>query len=162
MFLDHLSRPEYLHVLINPLPGAGMALGGVLLLIGLSRPKSATAEVGLGVVLAAGAIAFPTIKLGQRAYDRMFDTLAPDAQQWFGVHMARAERFQLAFYLAAAVAGWALVQSRRRSADARAWTVASLSFALACAALTGWIGHAGGQIRHDEFREGPPPGTGGR
>lgn len=159
MFLDHMTRPEYLHVLINPLPGAGMALGAVLLLIGLSRPKSGVTEVGLGVVLGAGVMAFPTIKLGQRAYDRIFDALTPNAQQWLDVHMARAERLQLVFYAAAVVAGWALVQARRRSSGARTWTVASLVLALACVGLAVWIAHAGGQIQHSEFREGPPPAS---
>ena len=35
----------------------------------------------------------------------------------------------------------------------------TLVAALCALASGGWIAHAGGQVRHSEFREGPPPVT---
>ena len=34
-FLKGLKRPEYIHVLINPLPVYGLAMGLIVLIIGL-------------------------------------------------------------------------------------------------------------------------------
>ncbi len=80
--LQHLRQPEYVHVLLNPLP-VYMTAGGLLALalaLPWKFPKSATP-------LAAATLVFAAIALG----------------------------------------------------------------------IGGWISHAGGQVRHSEFRGEPPP-----
>ena len=156
LFFHHLAQPEYLHVVINPLPLIGMGLGAALLLAGLWLKSEGIVEAGLALVILAGVITFPTIKFGQHAYDRLYEQIPMEAQQWLDVHMSRAENLQWLFYLTGALAAWALASSRRKmpSAQRQAW--AALAAAGLCAALAGWISHAGGQVRHSEFRLGPP------
>lgn len=153
----HLRQAEYWHVLLNPMPPLGMAAGTLVLLAAFAAP--ALAEAGLGLIAAAGLAAGPVIWLGQRAYDRLFDLLPPDAQQWLDVHMERAEKTQFLFYLAAIVALAGIVQARRGSKSAKPLRLAALALGAACAAVSGWIAHAGGQVSHPEFRAGPPPAS---
>ncbi len=150
----HMRMPEYWHVLLNPIPPLGMISGGVVLAASFAFP--AAAEPGLTLVAVAGAVTWPTIELGQRAYDRLYDTLPREGQQWLDVHMARAEDTQWLFYLAAVVAAAALIARRKRWRAAGPLRAASLILAAACAAAAGWIAHAGGQVSHPEFRAGPP------
>jgi hypothetical protein len=156
MFLSHLKQPEYMHILINPIPIFGMGLGLLLLLVAWVRPAAGLSEAGLAIIIATGVITYPTIKLGQYAYDRVFETIPLDAQEWLDVHMARAERFQYLFYLAAILAGLTLYKQRRNPELARRLMLATMAVSGLCAALAGLIAHAGGQVRHTEFRTGPP------
>jgi hypothetical protein len=154
VLLSHLEQPEY--VLINPIPIFGSALGALLLLVALWRRSADIRLVGLSVVLVTGVIVFPTVKVGQRAYDRVFETIPLEAQEWLDVHMDRAETFQYVFYLAALLALATLIAQRRRPELVDKLTKATLGATALSAALAGWIAHAGGQVRHEEFRMGPP------
>ena len=156
MFLAHLKQPEYMHVLINPIPIFGMGLGLLLLIVAWVRPAAGLSEAGLAIIIATGVITYPTIKLGQYAYDRIFETIPLDAQEWLDVHMARAERSQYLFYLAAILACLTLYKQRRNPETARRLMIATMAVSGLCAALAGLIAHAGGQVRHTEFRTGPP------
>lgn len=155
--LSHLDKPEYWHVLINPIPIFGSGLGALLLLAALWRRSEDLRLAGLTVVLAVGVIVFPTVKAGQRAYDRIYETIPLEAQQWLDVHMERAETLQYVFYLAAILAAAALVARKKRPELFERLTRATLAATALSAALAGWIAHAEGQVTHDEFREGPPP-----
>ncbi len=153
---SHLKQPEYIHVIINVMPLVGMGLGAGLLLAGLWLESDGMREAGLALIVLAGVITFPTVKFGQHAYDRLYEQIPLEAQQWLDVHMSRAERLQWFFYLTGALAAWALVSSRKKKPAAVRQAQATLAAAGLCAALAGWISHAGGQVRHSEFRLGPP------
>lgn len=154
LFGHHLGRPEYWHVMINPIPPLGLISGAGALAASLVFP--AAAEPGLVLIAAAGAAVWPTIALGQHGYDRLYDQLPPDSQKWLDVHMARGEKAQWLFYLTALLAIAALVAGRRKPGAATPLRAATLLLTLACAATAAWIAHAGGQVVHPEFREGPP------
>lgn len=154
--LHHLTQPEYLHVVINPMPVIGMGLGAALIFAGLRLESGGMREAGLAVVVLTALMTFPTIKLGQHAYDRLYEQIPLEAQQWLDVHMSRAEKLQWFFYLTGALAAWALASSRRKKPAAARQAQATLAAAGVCAALAAWISHAGGQVRHEEFRMGPP------
>ena len=156
VMMGHLKQPEYIHVLINVMPLVGMALGAALLLAGLGLKSEGIREGGLALVVLAGVITFPTIAFGQRAYDRLYEQIPLEAQQWLDVHMNRAEKLQWIFYLTAALALWALVNSRMKKPSAVRQAQAAMAAAGLCAALAAWISHAGGQVTHSEFRMGPP------
>lgn len=153
----HLRQPEYWHVLINSIPPLAMAAGAVLLLAALLHSAELAARGGLALIALGGAAFLPTLLLGQKAYDRLFDGLPPDAKLWADVHMARAEKTQVLFYLAGVVAAAGFVQAHRKKSSAKPLRLAALALAVCCAATAVWIAHAGGQISHPEFREGPPP-----
>ena len=156
VMMGHLKQPEYIHVIINVMPLVGMGLGATLLLAGLWLESEGIREAGLALVVLAGVITFPTIKFGQHAYDRIYEQIPMEAQQWLDVHMSRAENLQWFFYLTGVLAAWALVSSRKKKPAAVRQAQATLAAAGLCTALAGWISHAGGQVRHSEFRLGPP------
>jgi len=64
----------------------------------------------------------------------------------------------IVFYASGALAAVALVLSRLGRPAALRAAQASLCAAVFSAALAGWIIHAGGQVRHPEFRLGPLTG----
>ena len=153
---SHLQQPEYIHVIINVLPLVGMGLGAGLILAGLWLESEGMREAGLALVVLAGVITFPTVKFGQHAYDRLYEQIPLEAQQWLDVHMSRAEKLQWFFYLTGALAAWAFASSRKKKPAAIRQAQTTFVAAGLCAALAGWISHAGGQVRHSEFRLGPP------
>ena len=156
VLLHHITQPEYLHVVINPMPAIGMGLGAALIFAGVWLESEGMREAGLALVVLAALITFPAIKLGQHAYDRLYEQIPLEAQQWLDVHMNRAEKLQWFFYLTGALAAWALAGSRKKKPAATRQAQATLAAAAVCAALAAWISHAGGQVRHSEFRLGPP------
>ncbi|MDE2143210.1 MAG: hypothetical protein KGJ84_12445 [Elusimicrobia bacterium] len=151
----HLTEPEYWHVLIHPFPIFGMAIGAALLMFALIVKSREARAAGLTLIVLASLGAFATVKIGQKAYDRVYDGLENESQQWLDVHMERAENSQWAFYLTGLLALVLVVAGRGKGWE-RGATFMTLAGALLCSALGGWIAHAGGQVRHSEFRLGPP------
>jgi hypothetical protein len=156
---SHLGQPEYWHTILNPIPIYGSGLAALLLLLSYWKPGLGTRQTGLGLTVAVGLITIPTLQVGERAYDRLYETIPLEAQAWLDVHMDRAENFQYVFYLAAALALAALLLEKRRPQLAARLTGGTLASIGLGALLAGWIAHAGGQVGHDEFRLGPPPAS---
>ena len=135
--------PEYVHVLLNPLPVYGLALG----------------ILALGVILVGSASAWPALHYGQNAYTRVRAQADEPGQQWLDEHMERAEKMIFAFYVTAALAVAALVSAKKFPRAATPLAVATLVTAAASLGVAGWISKAGGQIRHPEFRQGSAPAS---
>ena len=70
-FIQELSQPEYIHVLINPLPVYGLTMGIIALVIALILRSRRAQLVALALILLSGAIAFPVIHYGEEGYDRV-------------------------------------------------------------------------------------------
>jgi len=152
-----LKQPEYVHVLLNPIPVYGTLCAILALIAGLilrSRPAQIT---GLILVIFSSLSAWPVKEYGERAYDRVYAMSNSDAQRWLEEHMHRADRGVYVYYATALVAAAALVLPRFRPRTQLSLAVATLVFALSALATGAWISRAGGKIRHSEFREGPPP-----
>src|SRR5437764_4831173 len=64
LFRD-LQQPEYLHVLLNPLPVYGLAIALIGLLLSLILRSRRSHVVCLGLVLFTSAMAWPVFELGQ-------------------------------------------------------------------------------------------------
>ncbi|HVM60760.1 MAG TPA: hypothetical protein VMV72_07820 [Verrucomicrobiae bacterium] len=156
-FLQQLQQPEYVHVLLNPIPVYGMASGILALIVALilrSRPAQITAFV---VVIFAALSVWPVGEYGERASDRVYSMSNKEAQQWLDVHAHRAGLGEWVFYVTAVVALAAIIVPRFRAKSRLPLALATLLFALASLGVGAWISHAGGKIRHSEFRSGPPP-----
>ncbi|HET9886569.1 MAG TPA: hypothetical protein VFR10_03585 [bacterium] len=156
LFVEHLEAPEYVHVLLNPLPVYGMAAGAFLLLFSLLT-RNAKASTGplLWLILVAIATWFAE-EYGEKAYDRVYAMSGTEAQQWLDVHMKRAETFGYLFYAVGISAAGALFASRRWPSVSRSLSGLTLLLAMVAVGLGGWISQAGGRVRHSEFRDGPP------
>lgn len=154
--LQQLKQPEYVHVLLNPIPVYAMASGILALVVALilrSRPAQITAFV---VIVFAALSVWPVGEYGERGYDRVYSMSNKEAQQWLDVHVHRADLGMWVFYVTAAVAATALILPRFRPRTQLPLALATLVFALVSLRVGTWISYAGGKVRHSEFRNGPP------
>ena len=150
-------KPEYVHVLLNPLPVYGLAMGVLALAVGLLVRSPAARNIGLlGIVLCA-ASAWPVLYFGQHGYNHLYPQLDTESQQWLDAHMERAERFIYAFYLTALLGTGALLARKKLAKTGQVLTCLTLLAAIACLGIGGWISRAGGEVSHSEFRSGEPP-----
>lgn len=160
--LRDLRQPEYIHVLINPLPVYGLGLGLIGLIIALllrSRPaKIAT----LTIVLISAASAWPVYEFGEQGYDRVLSMTDDDGRAWLDEHRDRAEDLIYFFYGLAGLTGVAIAAPMRWPKSSVGLAMAVLLVGVAVLGMSGYIAHAGGKIRHREFRNEPPPKKPGR
>src|SRR5437016_942539 len=147
LMLQHLQKPEYVHVLLNPLPVYATAMGALALALGLLMRSRQAQVVALIVVIVGCAAAYPVLRYGQRGYDRVYAMSKPDAQQWLDLHMRRAETFQYLFYATALLSLDALVAMWKWQKAVLPLALATLLAAVISLAVAGWISHAGGQVR---------------
>jgi hypothetical protein len=144
--------PEYVHLLLNPLPVYGLALG--ILALGaalLARSKPAQA-VALAILLVGSASAWPVFHYGQNAYARIREKADDAGQQWLDQHMERAEKSIYIFYVTAVLAIAGLISVKKFPKVATPLALLTLVTGAASVGVGGWISKAGGQIRHPEFR----------
>jgi len=152
-----LRQPEYLHVLLNPIPVYGLA-AGLIGLIGALFLRSRSAQmVCCIIILFSSAAAFPVYELGEQSYDRVVSMADDDGRAWLSAHEDRAEDLIWLFYVLAALSAAAIALPIK-------WPKSSLLLAAAVAVFGaivlgagGYIAYAGGKIRHREFRNVPPP-----
>lgn len=152
----HLRQPEYLHVLLNPLPVYGLALGILAMVVALALRSRSAQITALVIVFVSALSAAPVIHYGERAYDRVKSMSDHGGDEWLDAHAQRAERAEPAFYILAALAAAALIVPWKWPKCATLLSVSTLVGAVIVLGLGIWIAYAGGQIRHKEFRYGSP------
>jgi hypothetical protein len=156
-FLKGLDQPEYIHVLINPLPIYGLAMGLAGLIISLAL-RSREARVGaLALILIASASAWPVFHYGQQAYDRVKGMSDSEGEKWLDEHMRRAEQLIYAFYAVGALALVSIGAEWKRLKAALPLAITTLVLATVALGIGSHIAYAGGHIRHKEFRFEPAP-----
>jgi hypothetical protein len=155
--LQHLKQPEYVHVLLNPLPLYGLGMGVLALIVALLlRSKQAQLVALILVIIGAGS-AWPVIEYGERGYDRVYSMSNGDGQRWLEIHAHRAGRWEWLFYVTAAAALATIIANWKFTRAAIPLAGLTLALAIFAVGVAGWISRAGGQIRHSEFRDSPPP-----
>jgi peptidoglycan/LPS O-acetylase OafA/YrhL len=156
-FLAALRQPEYVHVLLHPLPIYGLAAGVFSLLLALvfrSRPGQAIALV---LIVLTAASAWLVAHYGHAGYDRVSAMSSGDAQEWLNWHKHLGERIVWVHYATAALAAAALLSLWKFPRLHRLALILTLVGALAALGLGGFLALVGGKIRHSEVRHGPPP-----
>jgi len=156
-FLQTLKQPEYIHVLLNPLPVYATVMGFAGLLIALLLRSRAAQGVALGIILIGCLSVWPVMEFGDRAADRVKAMFNADGQKWLHEHNERADVAPWVFYPTGAIAVAAIVALWKFPKVSRWLTLLALFGAMAGIGVGGWISQAGGKIRHTEFRTGPPP-----
>ncbi len=154
-----LSRPEYLHVLVNPLLTHALPFAALGLLLALVCRSPGGTRLALALVLFSSAATWPAIHYGKTSYDRVTAMTDETGGDWLAVHRHRAEKCAWVFYAVATAALAALVLPRQwaRTSAPLAWLALVLAGA-ACAAAA-YVAYPAGKIRHREFRTGAPPAT---
>ena len=153
--------PEYVHVLLNPLPVYGLAVGVLALgaaLLARSKPAQA---IALAIIVVSSASDWLVTHYGENAYARIRQQSDEAGQRWLDEHMERAHKLVYVFYATALLGIAAMVSQRKFPKAATPLTVITLVLGAASLAAGGWISKAGGQIRHPEFRTQSAPPTKG-
>jgi plastocyanin len=155
--LRELRQPEYLHVLLNPLPVYGLAVGLIGLVVAICVRSRAATVVALVVVFISAAAAWPVYEYGEQAYDSVLAMADNDGQAWLASHKERAEDLIWLFYALAILSAIALVAPIKWPRLSPWLAVAVLLLGAVALGTGGYISYAGGRIRHREFRNEPPP-----
>lgn len=157
-FLTRLSRqPEYLHVLLNPLPVYGLAIGLIGLIAALILRSRAAQIVTLFLVLVSAGSAWPVYQFGEQGYDRVLSMSDDDGHAWLDEHQHRAEQLIPLFYALAVLAAAAVFAPMKWPRTSAPLGILVTLLGVLVLGLGGYIAYAGGKIRHKEFRTGPPP-----
>jgi len=157
MIASILAQPEYIHVLINPLPVYGLAAGLIGLMVAVLQRSRRATIAALIIVLISGASAWPVYELGQQAYDRVLAMADNDGQAWLAEHAHRAHNLVWFFYGLALLSALGLIIPMKWPRSSIWFAVLVLVGGAACLAMGGYISYAGGRVRHREFRLEPPP-----
>lgn len=157
ILLRDLRQPEYIHVLINPLPIYGLAMGWIGLIIAILL-RSRTAKIAtLAIILISAASAWPVYEFGEQAYDRVLTMTDDDGHAWLDEHMHRAEQLIFVFYALAILSAAAIAIPIKWPKSSGLLAIAVLLLGAIALGMGTYIAHAGGKIRHREFRNEPAP-----
>jgi hypothetical protein len=152
-----LNQPEHVHAAINHFPLVGLLVAMLALAAALLIRKREAVLIGLGLVTLLSLSVFPVSHFGEEGFDRVLSMADEDGQAFLRYHEQLAERWEWLFYVTAAVAAIGFGLSWKWP---RVLTPASiLALVLAASSLAAGIviAQAGGEVRHREFRRGPPP-----
>jgi disulfide bond formation protein DsbB len=155
--LRDLRQPEYIHVLINPLPVYGLAMGLVGLIVAFFLKSRRAQIVTLIIVLICAASAWPVYEFGEQAYNPVLSMADDPGKAWLDEHKDRAEDLIYFFYALALLALAAIVAPIKWPRSAIPFVLAVILLSIATLGMGGYIAYAGGKIRHREFRNVPPP-----
>ena len=158
VLLRDLRQPEYIHVLLNPLPVYGLLISLIGLLIALIFKSRRAQIVTLLLVFISSGSAWPVYEFGEQGYDRVLSMTDQDGEAWLDEHRERGEDLIWIFYALVALSAIAIAAPIK-------WPKSSMPLAIAVilvgAVTLGsgvYIAYAGGRVRHREFRnELPPP-----
>jgi hypothetical protein len=157
--LRDLQQPEYLHVLLNPIPVYGLAIA-LFGLIAATYLRSRGGQLTALVLIFASAISvWPVVSHGKSAYDRVLSMADDDGQAWLKAHEDRADELVFVYYALALVAACAILVPKKWPRTARPLVFVTMVLAIVSLGAGSYIAHAGGKIRHREFRSVPPPKT---
>jgi hypothetical protein len=155
--LRDFRQPEYLHVLLNPIPIYALAAGLIGLIVAILTRSRRAQIATFVIILVAGASAWPVYELGQQAYDRVLSMADEDGQAWLDEHEHRADQVIWCFYALAILTAVAIAVPIKWPRSSTAFAIVVLIAGTAILGAGGYIAYAGGKIRHREFRNVPPP-----
>jgi hypothetical protein len=155
--LRDLRQPEYIHVLLNPLPVYGLLVGWVGLVIALALRSRRAQIATLTLVLLSSVSAWPVYEFGEEGYDRVLSMTDEDGQAWLDEHMHRAEDLIWGFYVLAALSAFAIAAPIKWPKFSVPLAVAVILLGAVTLGSGAYIAYAGGRVRHREFRNEPPP-----
>ena len=155
--LQDLRQPEYIHVLINPLPVYGLLISWIGLVIALVLRSRRAQVATLTLVFISSISAWPVFEFGEQAYDRVLSMADEDGRAWLDEHMHRAEKLIYVFYALAVVSASAIAVPMRWPKSSVPLVITVILFGAATLAIGDYVAYTGGKIRHREFRNEPPP-----
>ncbi|HEY2124549.1 MAG TPA: hypothetical protein VGG94_03705, partial [Chthoniobacterales bacterium] len=89
--LRDLRQPEYLHVLLNPLPIYGLAVSLIGLVIALFARSRSAQVATLAIVFLSALSAWPVGEFGEQAYGPVLSMSDEPGQAWLKAHKERVD-----------------------------------------------------------------------
>ena len=155
--LRDLRQPEYIHVLINPLPVYGLLVGWIGLLIAILLRSRKAKIATLTIVLISSAAAWPVYEFGEQGYDRVLAMSDEPGHAWLDEHMHRAEKLIFVFYALAILSAAAIAIPIKWPKFSAPLALTVLLLGVVALSMGAYIAQAGGKVRHREFRNQSPP-----
>lgn len=157
--LRDLRQPEYLHVLLNPLPVYGLAIA-LFGLIAATYLRSRGGQLTALVLIFATAVSvWAVVRQGDLAYNPVLSMADEPGQAWLKAHAHRADNLIFLYYALAALAAAAIFVPKKWPRTAKPLVFATMLLAFVSLGAGTYIAYAGGKIRHREFRNVAPPVT---
>jgi disulfide bond formation protein DsbB len=156
-FLRGLRQPEYVHVLLNPLPVYGLLVSWIALIAALISKSRRARIVTLILVFITSISAWPVYEFGEEGYDRVLAMTDDDGHAWLDEHQDRGQRLIYLFYLVAALSAAAIIVPLRWPKWSAPLAIAVLLLGAVALSSGCYIAYAGGKIRHRELRNEPAP-----
>src|SRR5207245_3294385 len=150
--IEHLGKPEYVHVLLNPLPVYGLAVATLALIIALFSRTRVARVTALALVMVSSASAWPVYYFGEAGYDRVKAMVDEDGDKWLDEHTRRGEQLIYIFYVLAALSAVAITAEFAAPKVAVPVGIATLILALPSRGIGRNLAYAGVRSRPDEFR----------
>jgi hypothetical protein len=157
--LRELQQPEYLHVLLNPVPLYGLAIAFFGLVVATYLGSRGGQLAALVLIFASTIAVWPVVYHGDQAYDRVLSLADEDGQAWLKAHVNRADQLIFLFYGTALISACAIFVPKKWPGTAKPLVWVTMVGAILSLGAGTYIAHAGGKIRHREFRSAPPPKT---
>ena len=161
-FVQHLNAPEYMHVLLNPVPVYGLAFGTFALVLALLLRNHRVTIAALVLVFVGAISAWPVYHYGEAGYDRVKAMSDPGGERWLDEHMVRGEKLIWTFYVLAAVSAVGIAVIAKWPRTSTPLAISALVLASGTLGIGGYIAYAGGHVQHKEFRFEPAPHGAGR
>jgi hypothetical protein len=152
-----LRQPEYVHVLLNPLPVYGLLIAWIALLIAFFSKSRRAQIAALMLILISSLSAWPVYEFGQQAYDRVLSMTDEEGERWLDEHQDRAEDLIWIFYALAVLSAIAIAAPVKWPKSSAPLVILVLFLGAGTLGAGGYIAYAGGKIRHREFRNEPAP-----
>src|SRR5436309_7567282 len=108
-FIRGLRQPEYVHVLLNPLPVYGLLISWIGLIAALISKSRRAQIVTLILVFITSISAWPVYEFGKEGYDRVLAMTDDDGNAWLDEHQARGKKLNYVFYSLAILSAAAIV-----------------------------------------------------
>jgi hypothetical protein len=157
--LREMQQPEYLHVLLNPVPLYGLAIAFFGLVVATYLGSRGGQLAALILIFASTIAVWPVVSHGDQAYNRVLPLADEDGQAWLKAHVHRADQLIFLFYGTALISACAIFVPKKWPRTAKPLVFVTMLGAILSLGAGTYIAHAGGKIRHREFRSAPPPKT---
>src|ERR1700704_4148786 len=107
-FLRGLRQPEYVHVLLNPLPVYGLLVSWIALIAALISKSRRAHIVTLILIFVTSISAWPVYEFGEEGYDRVLAMTDDDGHAWLEEHQGRGQKLIYVFYALAGLSAAAI------------------------------------------------------
>ncbi|RKX32551.1 MAG: hypothetical protein DRP71_11865 [Verrucomicrobia bacterium] len=155
--MQFLGQPEYVHVMLHPMPVIGLLVAVLGLILGLIFKGKAAVTISMLLIAMTAGSAYFIYESGEGAEHRIEDTLDKESKGWLHEHEDRTDVAIYLFYVTAFVALAAVIMGPIIPGFARGMIWATLALACFSILAGGWIGRAGARINHPELRDQEVP-----